>query len=106
MFRFDDLLKLVFVFSPFKKQIRNQHYADQEPVPTLKKRIQNILNSDDKIYGAQLRKLIREQGPPAGSDAKRLEASDGFIQDILYFSLILASKLNFSRPFLVRSGVM
>jgi hypothetical protein len=60
-------------------------YVEQEPSPKLRERIQNILNSDDKVYGAQLRKLISEQGPPQGSDARSLEPTDDFVQDILHF---------------------
>ena len=60
-------------------------YVEQEPIPRLRKRIQNILNSDDKVYGAQLRKLITEQGPPQGSAARRLEPTPEFVDDILYF---------------------
>ena len=60
-------------------------YIDQETSPTLRRRIQNILNSDDKVYGEQLRKLISEHGPPEGSGARRLEPDADFVADILHF---------------------
>ena len=60
-------------------------YIDHETNVQLRKRIQNILNSDDKVYGEQLRKLITEQGPPEGSGARRLEPDDAFVADILHF---------------------
>ncbi len=60
-------------------------YVEHETIPRLQKRIQNILNSDDKVYGEQLRKLISEQGPPQGTDARRLEPTSEFIDDILHF---------------------
>ena len=60
-------------------------YVEQETIPRLQKRIQNILNSDDKVYGERLRKLIDEQGPPKGTDARRLEPTGEFIDDILHF---------------------
>ena len=60
-------------------------YVEQEPMPRLKNRIQNILNSDDKVYGEQLSKLITEQGPPQGTDGRRLEATAEFVEDLLHF---------------------
>ena len=60
-------------------------YVEHETSFKLRQSIQNILNSDDKIYGAQLRKLITEQGPPRGTDARRLDPSDDFVEDILHF---------------------
>ena len=60
-------------------------YIDHETSPKLRDSIQNILNSDDKVYGAQLRKLITEQGPPEGSGARRLDPDDDFVADILHF---------------------
>ena len=60
-------------------------YIDHETNAKLRERIQNILNSDDKVYGEQLRKLITEQGPPEGSGARRLEPDDDFVADILHF---------------------
>ena len=60
-------------------------YVEHETIPRLRTRIQNILNSDDKVYGEQLRKLITEQGPPQRTDARRLEPNDDFVGDILHF---------------------
>ena len=48
-------------------------YVEHETNFKLRQSIQNILNSDDKIYGAQLRKLITEQEPPQGTDGRRLD---------------------------------
>ncbi len=60
-------------------------YVEEETVPELRKQIQNILNSDDEVYGEELQKLIDsllgddlQQGP-------RVETSPVFIQDILDF---------------------
>ncbi|MEX2300129.1 MAG: prenyltransferase/squalene oxidase repeat-containing protein [Bryobacterales bacterium] len=60
-------------------------YVEKEPVPELRNSIQNILNSDDEVYGEQLRKLIVEQKGSQASDARRLEPSKPFIADILGF---------------------
>jgi hypothetical protein len=60
-------------------------HVEQEPIPRLRTRIQNILNSDDKVYGEQLRKFITEQGAPQGTDTRNLEPTPEFIDDILYF---------------------
>ena len=69
-------------------------YVEQEPIPRLRDRIQNILNSDDKVYGEQLRKLITEQGPPQGSDARRLEPTSEFIDDVLHFRDYVFAEMN------------
>ncbi len=61
-------------------------YVEHEPIPQLKTRIQNILNSDDEVYGAQLVKLINEQQAiPQGTDVRPLGTSDDWIQDVLHF---------------------
>jgi hypothetical protein len=60
-------------------------YVEKEPVPELRNSIQNILNSDDEVYGEQLRKLIVEQGESQASDARRLEPTKPFIEDVLAF---------------------
>ena len=60
-------------------------YVEHEPVERLRDQIQNILNSDDKVYGEQLSKLITEQGPPQGTDVRPLEPTDEFVSDILHF---------------------
>jgi hypothetical protein len=72
-------------------------YVDRETVPVLKLRIQNILNSDDEVYGAQLRKLIEEQGVSESTEVRRLESNPDFIKDILYFRdyvFVEMSKIN------------
>ena len=60
-------------------------YVDQEPVPQLRERIQNILNSDDSVYGEQLSKLISEQAEPRSSDARPLEPTERWIKDLIHF---------------------
>jgi hypothetical protein len=61
-------------------------YVDKEPVPRLRDRIQNILNSDDSVYGKQLEKLIVEQKATVqGSDVRPLEPTKPWIDDILHF---------------------
>jgi hypothetical protein len=60
-------------------------YVEQEPAPELRESIQNILNSDDEVYGEQLRKFIVAQGEPQGSEVRRLEPTRPFVEDILYF---------------------
>jgi hypothetical protein len=60
-------------------------YVDQEPVPDLRESIQNILNSDDEVYGEQLRKFIVAQGESQSTEVRRLEPAKPFIEDILYF---------------------
>lgn len=72
-------------------------YVEQETVPVLKLRIQNILNSDDEVYGGQLRKLIEEQGTSESTEVRRLEATPEFIKDLLYFRdyvFVEMSKIN------------
>src|SRR5690606_30987513 len=61
-------------------------YVDEEPVPRLRDLIQNILNSDDEVYGKQLEKLIVEQKATVkGSDVRPLEPTKEWIDDILHF---------------------
>ena len=61
-------------------------YVDHEPIPRLRVLIQNILNSDDEVYGKQLEKLIVEQKETVrGSDVRPLEAEKPWIDDILHF---------------------
>lgn len=61
-------------------------YVDHEPVPQLKTRIQNILNSDDEVYGAQIIKLINEQKQTLqGTDVRKLGTSEEWIKDVLGF---------------------
>ncbi|HUG81412.1 MAG TPA: hypothetical protein VML01_07100 [Bryobacterales bacterium] len=73
-------------------------YVEQEPVPRLRESIQNILNSDDKVYGEQLRKFITEQGSPQGNEVRRLEATPEFIDDILYFRDYVFVEMNKIHP--------
>ncbi len=60
-------------------------YVAKETVPTLRERIQNILNSDDEVYGEELHKLIVSLSEGEAKRGPRIEASSEFIQDILHF---------------------
>ena len=61
-------------------------YVDKEPVPRLRDLIQNILNSDDSVYGKQLEKLIAEQKATLkGSDVRPLEPTKPWIDDLIHF---------------------
>ena len=60
-------------------------YVEKETAPDLRKQIQNILNSDDEVYGEELRKLIASLSGDDRPPGPRLEASPEFIQDILDF---------------------
>jgi hypothetical protein len=62
-------------------------YIDQEPTPELKDRIQNILNSDDTVYGGEIRKLIEEQREAADNNTsvRKLEVTGEWIADVLHF---------------------
>ena len=61
-------------------------WIDHEPSPTYRQRIENILNSDDKVYGKRLRELIRETSDEqARSDVRRIGDSDEWIADIIHF---------------------
>ena len=61
-------------------------WVDREPSPVYRTRIENILNSDDKVYGKRLRELIREEsGQPRRSEIRPLTDSDEWIADLLYF---------------------
>ena len=61
-------------------------YVEQEPVPRLRDLIQNILNSDDAVYGKQLAKMIEEQKDTVkGSDVRPLEPTKEWIDDLIHF---------------------
>jgi len=60
-------------------------YVEEETVPDLRHQIQNILNSDDEVYGEELQKLIVSRSGDDARRDRRLEASDEFIQDIVHF---------------------
>ena len=61
-------------------------WFEHEPSPVYRTRIENILNSDDKIYGKRLRELIREEdsGQRSG-DLRPLGDSDEWIEDVIHF---------------------
>ena len=61
-------------------------WVDREPSSLLRTRVENILNSDDKVYGKRLRELIREQsGQQQSSEIRPLTDSDEWIANLLYF---------------------
>ena len=69
-------------------------YVERETSPRLRERIQNILNSDDKVYGEELRKLLTAQGPPRGGEARRLEPTAEFLADLLQFRDVVFAEMN------------
>ena len=60
-------------------------YVEEETSPDLRTQIQNILNSDDEVYGEELQKLIDSKSGDDHRQGPRVEASPQFIQDILDF---------------------
>jgi len=61
-------------------------WIDREPSPLYRTRIQNVLNSDDKVYGKRLREIISEESKAQqGSDVRPLADSDEWIDDIIHF---------------------
>ena len=66
-------------------------YVENETVNTIRRRLENLLASDDERYGTELRKLIAARGESNGG---RLEASDEFVEDVLYFRDHVFAELN------------
>ncbi len=63
-------------------------WVDQEPSPVYRSRIENILNSDDRIYGAKLRDLIRQEQDGSRKrpgEIRPLGVSEEWIADIIRF---------------------
>ena len=61
-------------------------WFEREPSPVYRTRIENILNSDDKIYGKRLRELIRQDASEQQSgDIRPLGDSDEWIADVIHF---------------------
>ncbi len=61
-------------------------WHEQETSPTFKTRIENILNSDDKVYGKKLRELIADQAQKqTTTDIRKLDPEDEWIADIIHF---------------------
>ncbi|MDE0627330.1 MAG: hypothetical protein OXH99_13095 [Bryobacterales bacterium] len=61
-------------------------WFEREPSPVYRTRIENILNSDDKIYGKRLRELIRQDASEQRSgDIRPLGDSDEWIADVIHF---------------------
>ncbi|MDE0106418.1 MAG: hypothetical protein OXN96_01340 [Bryobacterales bacterium] len=66
-------------------------HVENETVNTIRNRLKNLLASDDERYGEELRKLI---GARDERDGPRLEASDEFVQDVLYFRDHVFTEMN------------
>ena len=61
-------------------------YVEQEPVAIIRTRLENLLANDDEQYGKDLRDLIKQEAQDSSKTiVRRLEPTDEFIQDILYF---------------------
>ncbi len=61
-------------------------WVEHEPSPVYRGRIENILNSDDKVYGAKLRELIQQDSAEQRSgEIRPLGDSDEWIADIIRF---------------------
>ncbi len=61
-------------------------WVEHEPSPVYRGRIENILNSDDKIYGAKLRELIQQDADKQRSgEIRPLGDSEDWIADIIRF---------------------
>ena len=66
-------------------------HVENESVATIRRRLQNLLASDDERYGSELRELIAARDE---SDGPRLEPSDEFVKDILHFRDQVFTELN------------
>ncbi len=61
-------------------------WVEHEPSPVYRTRIENILNSDDKVYGKRLRELILESSAEQrAGEVRPLASSDEWIADIIHF---------------------
>ena len=61
-------------------------WVEHEPSPVYRTRIENILNSDDKVYGKRLRELILDgSGGQRGGEVRPLADSEAWIADIIHF---------------------
>ena len=61
-------------------------WVEKEPSPVYRTRIENILNSDDKVYGKRLRELIQKQSAEnRGGEVRALADGDQWIADIIHF---------------------
>ena len=61
-------------------------WIDEEPSPVYRRRIENILNSDDKIYGRRLREIIAEDSEKQqAGEVRALAETDEWISDIIHF---------------------
>ena len=66
-------------------------HVENEPVAVIRRRLQNLLASDDERYGKELQKLIEAQDLNGG---RRLDASDMFVEDILHFRDHVFAEMN------------
>ena len=61
-------------------------WVEHEPSPVYRQRIENILNSDDKVYGQKLKDLILDENAGQQAGEVRALADDGeWIADIIHF---------------------
>lgn len=66
-------------------------HVENETVTTIRRRLENLLASDDERYGNELRKLIEAQDESKG---RRSEASDKLVEHILHFRDHVFTELN------------
>ena len=66
-------------------------HVENETVETIRRRLKNLLASDDERYSTELRKLIETANDDKG---RHLDASDAVIQDILHFRDHVFTELN------------
>ena len=74
-------------------------WHEHETSPTFKTRIENILNSDDKVYGKKLRDLIADQSETQTStEIRKLLPEDDWIADIIHFRDYVFVEMNKINP--------
>ena len=70
-------------------------FVEHEPVARLQTRLRAILNNDDRTYGENLRKLIEaEASDNSDTNRRKLEPTDGFVKDLLYFRDHVFAEMN------------
>ena len=70
-------------------------FVEHEPVARLQTRLRTILNNDDRTYGENLRKLIKaEAGDNSDTNRRKLEPTEDFVKDLLYFRDHVFAEMN------------
>ena len=70
-------------------------HVDREPVHKIRTRLKNLLANDDEQFGKELRKLIGSRRRDVEDSIERkLEPTDTFVKDILYFRDYVFSEMN------------